>query len=51
MEDFNFYRDNVAFLYRHCDGFKSNVRFFMSPVPFEVKYEFLLKKGRSLYLW
>ena len=29
MEDFNFYRDNVAFLYRHFDGFKSNVRFFI----------------------
>ena len=47
MEDFNFYRDNVAFLYRHFDGFKSNARFFMSPVPFEVKYEFFLKKGRT----
>ena len=47
MGDFNFYRDNVAFLYRHFDGFKSNARFFMSPVPFEVKYEFFLKKGRT----
>ena len=47
MEDFNFYRDNVAFLYRHFDGFKSNARFFMSPVPFEVKYELFLSKGRK----
>ena len=45
MEDYNFYRDNVAFLYRHFGRFKSNARFFMSPVPFEVKYEFFQGKG------
>ena len=47
MEDFNFYRDNVAFLYHHFDGFKSVAKYFMAPVPFEVKYDFFLKKGRT----
>lgn len=47
MEDFNFYRDNVAFLYHHFDGFKSAAKYFMAPVPFEVKYDFFLKKGRT----
>lgn len=47
MEDFKLYRDNVAFLFQHFDKFKSNARFFMSPVPFEVKYELFLKKGET----
>ena len=47
MEAFDFYRDNVAFLYRHFGGFKSVAEYFMAPVPFEVKYEFFLKKGRT----
>ena len=47
MEAFDFYRDNVAFLYRHFGGFKSVAKYFMAPVPFEVKYEFFLKKGRT----
>lgn len=45
MENFDLYRDNVAFLYRHFDDFKSNARYFMTPAPFEVKYEFSFKKG------
>lgn len=47
MEAINFYRDNVAFLFRHFDCFKSVAKYFMAPVPFEVKYEFFLKKGRT----
>ena len=45
MEAKDFYRDNVAFLYRHFGSFKDQARFFMAPVPFEVKYELSLKKG------
>ena len=47
MEDFNFYRDNVAFLYHHFDRFKSVAKYFMVHVPFEVKYDLFLKKGNS----
>lgn len=47
MEAINFYRDNVAFLFRHFDGFKSVANYYMAPVPFEVKYELSLKKGHS----
>ena len=47
MEVDNFYCDNVALLYRHFGNFSSNVRLFMAPVSFEVKYELFLSKGRK----
>lgn len=45
MEAFNFYRDHVAFLYRHFDGFRHIARYFMTPVPFEVRYELSPRRG------
>jgi len=45
MEEFSFYRDNVAKLYRHFDDYKQQARNFMCPLPFEVKYELSTKKG------
>jgi len=47
MEESDFYRDNVAYLYRHFDDFKTKARYFMSPLPFEVKYEISTSKRRA----
>lgn len=47
MEGFDFYRDNVALLYRHFDDFRTSARYFFTPVPFEVKYELFLKKSKK----
>ena len=44
MEEFTFYRDNVAKLYHHFDDYKCRAKYFMSPIPFEVKYELSLSK-------
>lgn len=38
MEAFNFYGENVANFYRHFDEFKTQARYFLTPLPFEVKY-------------
>ena len=45
MEAKDFYRDNIALLYRRFGSFRTNARLFMASVPFEVKYELSLKKG------
>lgn len=45
MEAKDFYRDNIALLYRRFGSFRTNARLFMAPVPFEVKYELFLRKG------
>lgn len=49
MEEFDFYRENIALLHRHFGAFRRDARYFFTPVPFEVKYELTLsKKGKPL---
>ncbi len=49
MEEFDFYRENIALLHRHFGSFLRDSRYFFTPVPFEVKYELTLcKKGKNL---
>lgn len=47
MEDYNFYRDNVAYLFRHFDDFMTKAKYFMTPLPFEVKYELFVSKHKT----
>ena len=48
MQGFDLYRDNVALLYRHFDEYKTKSRFFMSPLPFEVRYELYTSRKKPL---
>lgn len=48
MQGFDLYRDNVALLYRHFDEYKTKSRFFMSPLPFEVRYELSIERKKTL---
>ena len=48
MQDFDLYRDNVAFLYRHFNEYKTKSRFFMSSLPFEVRYELSIGRKKPL---
>lgn len=48
MQGFDLYRDNVALLYRHFDEYKTKSRFFMSPLPFEVRYELSIGRKKPI---
>jgi len=47
MEVSDFLGENVATLYRHFDEFKTKAMYFMTELPFEVKYELTAAKGRK----
>lgn len=47
MKGYDLYRDNVAMLFRHFDEYKTSARFFMAPLPFEVKYELFIGRRKS----
>ena len=44
MDAKDFYRENIAFLARRFGDFRHEARFFMAPVPFEVRYDLYVKK-------
>lgn len=48
MKGYDLYRDNVAMLFRHFDEYKTQARFFMVPLPFEVKYELFIGRRSPL---
>lgn len=47
MEGYEFYKQNVGFLFKNFDKFREIGEYFMVPIPFEVKYEMTLKKNQE----